>query len=125
MDATYRRDGAQWTRHTAAEQERQHRRAGEDGNGAEYQIALRTRCGRLVLCRVLDDFKNCDRLAHVVSDLPDIKRSGMAVENSIAVKRLAVENALQLVRRCDDSIAECRREPFEARALGRMHGEFD
>ena len=74
----HRGDRRQRTRHAAAEQERQQRGAGQNGEGAENQRALRTRRRRLVFGGILDDFEHRDRLAGVVLDLADIERGGMA-----------------------------------------------
>ena len=53
---------------------------GQNGDGAENQIALRARRRRLIFGGVLDDFEHRDRLAGVILDLPEIERGGMAAE---------------------------------------------
>ena len=121
----HRRDGSQRARQAAAEQERQQDRADQDGDGAENQVALRTRRRRLVLGGVLDDFENADRLAGVILDLPEIERGGMAAERRVAAQRCAVEHALELVRCRDHGVAEGRGQLLEVLAVVRVHRKID
>ena len=108
-----RGDRGQRTRQAAAEQERQQHGAGQDGHGAENQVALRACRRSLVFGGVLDDFQHRDRLAGVILDLPDIERGGTAAERRVAVQRCAAEHALQLFRRGDHGIAEGRGQLLE------------
>ena len=121
----HRGDRGQRPRQAAAEQERQQHGAGQDRDGAEHQIALRTRRRRLVFGGVLDDFEHRDRLAGIVLDLPEIERGGMAVERGVAVQRCAIEHALQLVLGGDHGVAEGRGQLLEGLAVEPMHGEVD
>ena len=114
---------AKRARQAAAEQERQHDRAEQDGDGAEDQIALRARRRRLVLGRILDDFDNADRLAGVIPDLPEIERGGVAVEFGVAAQGLAVEHALEFVRGGDHALAKGRGQLNLA--VERIHGKVD
>ena len=118
-------DRSQRTRQAAPEQECQQNGACENRNGGEDQIALRARRRRLVFGGVLDDFKDGDRLAGVIPDLPDIERGRMAVETGLAAQCRAVEYAFQLVRRGDHGVAEGRGEFLELLAVEPMHGEVD
>ena len=120
-----RRDRGQWPRQAATEQERQHDRAGQDGDRAEDQIALRTRRRRFVLGRILDDLENADRLAGVIPDLPEIERGGMSVDRGVTAQRLPVEHALELVGGRDRFVAEGRGQLLEGLAIVRIDRKVD
>ena len=107
-------DRRQRTRHAAAEQERQQGGAGQNGERAENETALRTRCRGLVFGGVLDQFDHRDRLSRIVLDLPEIERGRMAVERGVATQSCAVKYAFKFVlawrpscrRRVDAMLAE-------------------
>ena len=109
----------------ATQQQRQQDRADQDGDGAEDQVALRTRRCRLVLGRILDDFENADRLAGVILDLPDIDCGWMASERGVAAQWLAGDHALELIGCRDHAVAEGRGQPLEILAVVGVYRKID
>src|SRR3984893_4034249 len=87
-------------------------------------MTLRTRRRRLIFGGIFDQFDHCDRLSGIISDLPEIERGRMPVDDSVAAQGVTVEYALELFLGNFRVVAERRCDPDERLAIVAIFGPF-
>jgi hypothetical protein len=121
----HRGDGGQWTRHAAADQQRDQCGDGKNGDRPQNQVALRTRRRRLIFGGILDQFDHRDRLPGVIPDLAEIERGRMAIERGVATQTAAVEYALEFVLGGERIVTKGRCDICKGLAVETLHRQID